>query len=256
MITLRNLLLPAAVASSMTVAAENPSSLHYIKDEEPFIVPILEAWNSPDTVAEKEIIRLTEADFERAAKRLGVEVAAIKAVADIEAGVTHNGFFAPEKPLINFDLTMFRRFAQSHGIKLGNYTKSHPVVFSRPNTKKYGSTQAGQQARLEAAMSIDSLAAMEGTFWGMFQIGGFNWKKCGASSPQDFMQRMARSEGDQLDMFANFILDNKLEVPLRKKDWATFARIYNGPSYKQRGYHTRMAAAYRKYSSEKKKSSK
>ena len=57
------------------------------------------------------IIKLTEEDFEEVAQRLGVEVAAIKAVVEIEAGHSHEGFASPGKPLINFDLTMFRRFA-------------------------------------------------------------------------------------------------------------------------------------------------
>ncbi len=34
---------------------------------------------------------------------------------------------------------------------------------------------------------------------------------------------------------------------LRSKNWAAFARLYNGPAYASRGYHTRMATAYKKY---------
>ena len=37
---------------------------------------------------------------------------------------------------------------------------------------------------------------------------------------------------------------------LRAKNWAAFARLYNGPAYASRGYHTRMAAAYKKYKSQ------
>ena len=33
---------------------------------------------------------------------------------------------------------------------------------------------------------------------------------------------------------------------LRAKNWAGFARAYNGPGYARRGYHTRMAAAYKR----------
>ena len=43
---------------------------------------------------------------------------------------------------------------------------------------------------------------------------------------------------------------------LRKKDWAAFARKYNGPSYAKRGYHTRMAKEYAKYKNEKKTTEK
>ncbi|MDE6417722.1 MAG: N-acetylmuramidase family protein [Duncaniella sp.] len=196
-----------------------------------------------DTTEQGDTIRtLTDDDFREVAERLGVEPAAIKAVVDIEAGRTHEGFYAPGKPLINFDLTMFRRFAQRRGVNLAKYSKSHSQVF----TSHRGSQKRAWE-RLESAKTINKNAAIEGTFWGMFQIGGFNWKKCGAESIDDFVERMSRSERDQLDLFAEFITSAGLLKHLQNKNWAAFARGYNGPSYASRGYHTRMAAAYAKH---------
>lgn len=189
------------------------------------------------------IITLTEDDFNEVAQRLGVEVAAIKAVVEIEAGRTHQGFAAPGKPLVNFDLTMFRRFATRRGVNLAKYSKSHSVVF----TSSKGS-QARAHRRLEAAKTINHKAAIEGTFWGMFQIGGFNWKKCGTESLDDFVCRMSRSERDQLELFAEFIMNTGLLKHLKSKNWASFARGYNGPGYARRAYHTRMAQAYARHS--------
>lgn len=212
----------------------------------------------PDTLAHAEqkptfsetrpdsILRLTEDDFREVAQHLGVEVAAIKAVVEIEAGRSHQGFSAPGVPLINFDLTMFRRFAARRGVNLAKYSKSHSTVFSSSR-----GSQARANQRLKSAKTINAHAAIEGTFWGMFQIGGFNWKKCGASSLEDFVERMSRSERDQLDMFAEFIINAGLQKSLRNKDWATFARGYNGPGYAKRGYHTRMAQAFSRYSKAK-----
>lgn len=192
--------------------------------------------------------RLTERDFEEVASELGVEVAAIKAVTEIEAGRTHEGFWTEGKPLINFDLGVYRARAARRGINLKKYAGSHSVIFNRPNTARYGSQQAAQQARLDAAMAIDSISAIEGTFWGMFQIGGFNYARCGTSSHSDFVRLMSRSERDQLELFARFIRNAGLLPALRKKDWRTFARGYNGPSYAARGYHTRLASSYAKHS--------
>lgn len=192
---------------------------------------------------------LTEEDYVEVAEELGVEIAAIKAVVDIEAGKTHQGFWTEGKPLINFDLSMFRRMAAKNKIPLARYTKSHAVVFQRPNARRYGSQQAAQQARLDAARQIHDLSAIEGTFWGMFQIGGFNWRKCGASSPDEFVQLMSRSERDQLELFGNFIRNTGLLPALRSKNWSAFARGYNGASYASRGYHNRMAAAYARHKS-------
>ncbi len=188
------------------------------------------------------ILTLTEEDFREVAERLGVEVAAIKAVVEIEAGQTHEGFSAPGKPLINFDLSMFRRFAAKRGINLSKYSKSHAVVFN-----SHRGLQSRANRRLDAARTINPHAAIEGTFWGMFQIGGFNWDKCGCSSIEEFEERMSRSERDQLDMFAEFITSTGLVKHLRTKNWAAFARGYNGPAYARRAYHTRMAAAYNRH---------
>lgn len=190
---------------------------------------------------------LNEDDYRRIAEELGVEPAAIHAVVEIETGKTRRGFYADGYPVINFDLPVFRRAAARRGINLNKYASSHPTVFSAPNIRKYGSQQRAQQARLDAAMTIDSIAAIESTFWGMFQIGGFNWKLCGAESRADFVRMMKRSEFDQLRLFANYIRNTGLLQYLKSKNWAAFAKIYNGPSYASRGYHTRMAAAYRKF---------
>ncbi|MEZ3464775.1 MAG: N-acetylmuramidase family protein [Muribaculum intestinale] len=177
----------------------------------------------------------------------------MKAVVAIEAGSTHRGFYAPGKPLINFDLAMFRRGARKRGINLATYTKKQPVVFSRPNIKRYGSYQAAQYARLNGAMAIDSITALENTFWGMFQIGGFNWRKCGAESIKDFVDRMSSSEHEQLELFVEFVKSQGLDKYLKKKDWAGFARRYNGPGYAKRRYHKRLASAYEKYRKEEDK---
>lgn len=209
---------------------------------------LIEEITAPVPAENHDVIhRLTEDDFKQAAEELGVDVPTIKAVINIEAGAGHQGFHAPGQPIVNFDLTMFRHAAARQGINLNKYKKSNRVVFNRPDSRKYGSYQAAQHERLKSAMSIDSIAAIDGTFWGMFQIGGFNWKKCGAASRGEFIERMCKSEHEQLELFVNFIKINDMDKYLRKKDWAGFARRYNGPSYACRGYHTRLAKAYKKY---------
>lgn len=189
------------------------------------------------------IVRLTEEDYIEVAEELGIEVPAIKAVVEIEAGKSHEGFSAPGVPLVNFDMSMYKQFARKRGINLNSYRKSHPDVFQG------GKGQASENRQLKSAMSIDFATAVEGTFWGMFQIGGFNWKKCGVSSIEEFVQLMSRSERDQLELFAQFIKSTGLLKHLQDKNWSAFARGYNGPSYASRGYHTRMANAYKRYKS-------
>lgn len=246
-------LLPAVAASAVTAAAQvvisPPDSVRYIDPLREYIVVGLDtvrlSFRQPK--AEERHGPLTEQDYEEVAEELGVEVAAMKAVVEIEAGREHRGFWSEGKPLINFDLSVYRKMAARHNINLGKYAASHPLIFNRPDTKRFGSQQAAVQARLDQAMEIDSVSAIEGTFWGMFQIGGFNWRQCGTDSPQEFLQLMSRSERDQLELFGEFISRTGLLPHLKSKNWSAFARGYNGPSYAARGYHTRLANAYAKY---------
>ena len=179
--------------------------------------------------------RLTEDDYREVADELGIETAAMKAVVAIEAGASHRGFYKKGMPVINFDLTMFRRFGRRRGVK----------------TTGLPSGRTGSQAvhydRLSKAMERDTATAREATFWGMFQIGGFNWKKCGAKSLNDFVRRMSYSERDQLELFAAFLRTTGLDEHLREHKWAAFARGYNGTAYARRRYHTRLAASYAKF---------
>lgn len=189
---------------------------------------------------------LTEDDYKEVAKKLKVEVAAIKSVVEVEAGPAHQGFWTKGKPIINFDLTVYKKSAAKRNV-LAKAQKSRPEIFRKSDTRKYGSLQAARQARVDAAMSIDSVSAIEGTFWGMFQIGGFNYKLCNTDSPEEFLMKMSRSERDQLDLFASLLINTGMVESLRKKDWAAFARRYNGPSYASRGYHTKLASSYAKH---------
>lgn len=257
---MRSFPLPLFTAAALTASAAPTSVAPYsIEDEEEFQfyldldgdIPAVDPKQWTDTTLYRyRYNELTEQDYIDVAEELGVEPAVIKAVVDIEAGKKHEGFWEEGKPLINFDLTMYRKFAPQHGVSLKKARKQYPVVFAKPDTRRYGSYQAAQYARLEAACDIDSTSAMESTFWGMFQIGGFNWRKCGTTGISEFVELMSRSERDQLELFARFIQNNGMIEDLRNKRWLAFALKYNGPKARSRGYHTRLAAAYKRHASE------
>lgn len=202
----------------------------------------------PELESDRTWDRLTERDYIEVAAELGVEVPAIKAVVDIETGRTHKGFWKKGKAIINFDINIYRQYAPRHGVNLAKAKKRHPEIFRNPDIKKYGSQQAAQYARFEKALEIDRASAMESCFWGMFQIGGFNWKLCNCCSVDEFCERVNRSEREQLELFAAFCRANGLVKYIKNKDWSNFSYRYNGPGYKKRGYHKKMAEAYRKFS--------
>ena len=185
---------------------------------------------------------LTEADFQLVADELGVEVAAMKAVVSIEAGAAMKGFWAPGVPVINFDPSMYRQYASKAPSKAGDKSAKVPEGLSGYGLKEW--------RQLTNARHTNAQGADMGTFWGMFQIGGFNYRLCGCKSVPEFVERMSYSELEQLELFAHFIENTGILKHLKNKDWAKFARAYNGPSYARRGYHTRMANAYKKFLAE------
>lgn len=190
--------------------------------------------------------RLTDADFERVAKELGVETAAIKAVVSIEAGAAMQGFWAPGVPVINFDPTMYRKYASKASDRSGAKGESVPAGLTGYARSEW--------TQLINARRTNAQGANMGTFWGMFQIGGFCYKVCGCESVDEFVRLMSYSELEQLELFAAFLDNTGYVRDLRSKNWASFSRKYNGPSYARRGYHTKMASAYAKFKAQEAKS--
>lgn len=180
--------------------------------------------------------RLTEEDFKAAAQSLGVPVAAIKAVAEVEA--PGPGFLPSGEPRILFERHKFHRHTN------GRYDRTHPNI-SNPRWGGYGKESA-QHGRLQQAVALEREAALKSASWGKFQILGENFAQAGFATLQGFINAMYASEADQLEAFVNFIrADPNLHKALKNRDWRNFARIYNGSAYAVHGYHTRLAAAYR-----------
>lgn len=183
--------------------------------------------------------KLTDEDFRKVADELGVEVAAIKAVVSIEAGSGMKGFWAPGVPVINFDRTMYNRFRSKAVDKSGAKGEKVPQGLTGYALREW--------TQLINARKVNAQGANMGTFWGMFQIGGFNYKLCGCASVDEMVRLMSYSELEQLELFATFITNAGMLSDLKKKNWTGFARKYNGASYARRGYHTKMAKAYAKF---------
>lgn len=74
---------------------------------------------------------------------------------------------------------------------------------------------------------------------------GFNHAACGEQSVACFVNSMCQSECRQLLLSVRFIRGNKsMLAALQKKDWPTFARLYNGPAYAQNRYDDKLSKAY------------
>jgi hypothetical protein len=183
---------------------------------------------------------LNEQDFKRAADRLGCEVAAIKAVAEVECG-GKTGFLPDKRPKILFESRWF------HKLTGGRFDASHPDL-STPTWVRNYKGGAAEYDRLGAAIALDRPAALKSASWGMFQILGVNHAVVGFDNVEAFVKAQLESEGRQLDAFVGFVISNKLDDELRDKRWADFARVYNGPGFAENKYDRKMADAYARHS--------
>lgn len=168
---------------------------------------------------------------------LECDVPAIRAVARVES--LGNGFNPDDTPVTLFEGHKFSKFTS------GKYDNAHPNI-SYPNWtgKWYGHNWQQEQARLQQAMRLNRTMALYSASWGAFQIMGFNHALAGHDSLQEFVNAMYRSSRGQLLCFVAFVRSSGLAPALRRHDWATFARGYNGPGYAENGYHTRIAAGF------------
>ena len=175
----------------------------------------------------------TDKAIEAAAKKIGCQVAAVRAVIDVES---RGGFQADGRPKILFERHYFHRLTK------GKFSKKHPDI-SKSSWGGYGKYSA-QYGRLHRAIELNRNAALRSASWGAFQIMGDNYKVSGFDDVEDFVAAMVESEDKQLGAFVGFVQGNHLDDELRRLDWAGFARGYNGPAYKANKYDTKMAAAF------------
>lgn len=189
---------------------------------------------------------VSEAKLQECAEKLGVDLASVKAVAQVES--SKGAFIADGKPPILFEGHWFWKRLEANHKNPKDYVKGNEDILYPKWTEETRKNYKGglkEYDRLERAKKIDEKAALESASWGMFQIMGVNHQLCGVSTVQEFVNRMCTSADEQVDLFTEFILrdSNKLTA-LRKKDWATFAYYYNGSGYRDNNYDTKLAAAY------------
>lgn len=190
--------------------------------------------------------QLTEEDFKLAARLLDVEPAALKAVKEVESG-RYGGFLASGRPVILFEGHIFWSQLKKKGINPETYAKGNEdILYPKWDKSHYKSGEA-EYTRLDKAREINRDAADASASWGMFQIMGFNHAACGEKTVAGFVEMMHKSELHQLLLSARFIRSAGMLPALQLKNWAEFAKRYNGPAYAQNKYDQKLAAAYKKF---------
>lgn len=186
---------------------------------------------------------LGEQAFTEAARALGCEVAAVRAVAEVES--RGSGFDAQRRPTLLYERHVFSR----NTVPKGKFDATHPEVsFNKPYAPgTFGNTEQ-QWRKLGQAYGLDAAAAVRAPSWGMFQILGENHRACGYASAADYARAMTTSPVAHLRAFVAFVLANPtLLKAIRERNWPAFARAYNGPNYARYQYDQKMASAYAKH---------
>jgi hypothetical protein len=186
---------------------------------------------------------LSEHDYVSAATILGVELAAVKAVCEVES--RGKGFLPTGEPVILFERHWMHRLMRRKGL---TPPQNSPVAMIKSGGYVGG---LGEHKRLQEAVKLDRDSALQSCSWGLFQIMGFHYEALGYPSIQHFVNAMYRDEASQLDAFVRFIQkDRRMHNALKNKDWVLFATAYNGPAHAKNNYAPKMAAAYKKYRGE------
>lgn len=188
---------------------------------------------------------ITEAQYSQIAKEHNIEVAAIKAVNEVEA--RGEAFLSDGSLKILFEGHVFWRQLKAKGIDPKDHIQGNEDILYKNWTREHYKGGAAEYERLEQAMKIDEEAAMRSASWGSFQIMGYHAESLGYQDVFDFYYTLRTGEFENLKLFIKFCEVNNLTRHLRSKNWAAFAKGYNGPGYKQNKYDTKLSQAYNKF---------
>jgi hypothetical protein len=188
----------------------------------------------------------TVAEITEAAKSLGIEPAALLAVAEVESGGQAFALVTGRRePLIRFEGHYFdRRLSEENRAIARAAGLASPVAGAIANPP----TQAERWVLLRRAVEIDAKAAYESVSWGLGQVMGAHWAWLGYASVDAMVAEARESVAGQARLMALYIEKAGLAQALRGRDWEAFARGYNGPGYKTFAYDEKIAAAYDRYS--------
>jgi hypothetical protein len=196
---------------------------------------------------EEDVRKIQDEDWAKLAKALGVDEAALRAVAEVESA---GSGFLPDcnLPKILFEGHAFYRLTGGRFNGPEYQGKYDDISYPEWDRSKYGNAHE-EWKRLEKAAQLNRAAALQSASWGMFQVMGFNYALCGYYDVEALVADQHKSATAQLNAFARFIARPAFVSALKDKDWATFARLYNGKGYKANKYDTKMRDAYKRIDS-------
>jgi hypothetical protein len=191
-----------------------------------------------------DAIPLGHSDVGIVAEEMGVEEAALRAVLSVETG--GSGFDKSGRPKALFERHYFYKFLSDDPSKL-QLAVDAGLAYPKWGERPYPKGSDAVYAEIEAAYQIAEEPALKSVSWGLGQIMGANYKMVGCISVEEMVQQAMESELNQLRQMAKFIKSSGLLDELRDKNWAAFAKGYNGPGYAKNQYDVKLAEAFEKW---------
>ena len=187
----------------------------------------------------------TPEDLATVANGLGCEVAALRAVLEVEC--RGSGFYTDGRLTMLYEPHIAYRYATAAVRKeLMSAGIGHPVA----GVLKYPGSAALRYQQFEQCALIGGVElACIACSWGLPQGMGFNHKAFGYDSAQQMVKAFAEGgEREQLAGMGRFIAANpRMHRALIAKNWPLFAQLYNGPAYAKNRYDEKLASSYLKF---------
>ncbi|WP_011582052.1 MULTISPECIES: N-acetylmuramidase domain-containing protein [Chelativorans] len=178
------------------------------------------------------------------ASKAGLEPAILMAVIEVETGgLAHTQVKGRQEPPIRFEGHYFDRRLPSEKQAIA---RREGLASPSAGSVKNPPSQAARWRMLQRAAEIDRKAAYESTSWGMGQVMGAHWAWLGYPSVEALVEEARGGVEGQVRLMLRYIEKAGLMEALRRRDWAAFARGYNGPGFARNSYHLRLALAYRR----------
>lgn len=184
---------------------------------------------------------LDEIDVAKLAYRIAVSEAHFQAFLNVES--RSRGFDRQGRPIILTEPHVFYRNLSGMDREAA---VAEGLAYPRWGEKPYPATQADRYIWLHKACDINMDAALMSCSWGASQVLGENYSMVGYSSVKSMVQAFMDDEEEHIEAMMKYVLATGIDDDLRHERWDTVARVYNGPGYRENGYHTKMEREFEK----------
>lgn len=175
----------------------------------------------------------------------GFEPAVILAFTQVESG--GRSFWnvgGKNYPAIRPEGHYFYRLLKAKDHVLCDMAVQRGLASPKAGAVKVPNTYAGVYDMFAHTTDIDETCALQSISMGVGQVMGEHYKSLGFITVQQMWNTACSGLSGQVDIMLRFINSNpKLVAALKADDWATAAKLYNGPCYKQNKYDTKLEQA-------------